>query len=246
LDPPSEVRILPPQPKMCPSETLFPIFGLSLPSELLQEALTHASYANETGLRANERLEFLGDAVLALAVTEILFHRFPEREEGELTKIRAVVVSRPVLAEVARRIGLGSHLLLGKGAEEAGARERPSVLASALEALLGAVFLAHGYQVTKDLVEKLFSEEINRYAQEIPDYKSLLQELVQERFGNLPEYRVVAENGPEHKKIFTVEALAGGMKAVGRGRSKKEAEQAAAKRLYLSLLGTETEKASGA
>jgi ribonuclease III len=141
--------------------------------------LTHPSYANETGEESNERLEFLGDAVLSLAVTDLLFHRFPERAEGELTKIRAVVVSRPVLAEVARRIGLGKHILLGRGAEEAGARERPSVLASALEALLGAAFLAQGYPAVRDLVEKLFLEEIERYAAEVPDYKSLLQEWVQ-------------------------------------------------------------------
>ncbi len=210
-------------------------FGLEIPQELLQRALTHASYAHETGEESNERLEFLGDAVLSLAVTDILFHRFPEREEGELTKIRAVVVSRPVLAEVARKMGLGKHILLGRGAEEAGARERPSVLAAALEALLGAVFLAHGYPAVRDVVEKLFLEEIARYAQEIPDYKSLLQEWVQAQCGGLPEYRVVAEEGPEHKKVFTVEVRAGGMRALGRGRSKKEAEQAAAKRLYLSL-----------
>ncbi|MGB9757572.1 MAG: ribonuclease III [Candidatus Bipolaricaulaceae bacterium] len=220
------------------SVQIFSPFGISLPAELLQEALTHASYANETGLPANERLEFLGDAVLSLAVTEILFRRFPEREEGELTKIRAVVVSRPILAEVARRLGLGPHLLLGKGAEEMGARERPSVLASALEALLGAVFLSHGYPVARDLVESLFSEEIARYAQEVPDYKSLLQELSHKKFGTLPEYRVIAEEGPEHKKVFTVEASAGGVRALGRGRSKKEAEQAAAKRLYLALTGS--------
>lgn len=215
--------------------------GLSIPKDLLRMALAHSSYANETGEESNERLEFLGDAVLNLAVTEILFRRFPEREEGELTKIRAVVVSRPVLAEVARRIELGKHLLLGKGAEEAGARERPSVLASALEALLGAAFLAHGYSAVRDLVEKLFASEIERYAQESPDYKSLLQELVQARFGELPEYRVVAEEGPEHKKVFTVEVFAGGHSALGRGRSKKEAEQAAAKRLYLALTQPETQ-----
>jgi len=209
--------------------------GLALPQELLRRALTHPSYANETGEESNERLEFLGDAVLSLAVTDLLFHRFPERAEGELTKIRAVVVSRPVLAEVARRIGLEKHILLGRGAEEAGARERPSVLAAALEALLGAAFLAQGYPAVRDLVEKLFLEEIERYAAEVPDYKSLLQEWVQAKFGGLPEYRVVAEEGPEHKKVFTVEARAGGLRALGRGRSKKEAEQAAAKRLYLSL-----------
>lgn len=227
-------------------DQILSFFGLNLPQELLREALTHASYANETGLPSNERLEFLGDAVLTLAVTEILFRRFPEREEGELTKIRAVVVSRPVLAEVARRINLGKHLFLGKGAEEAGARERPSVLASALEALLGAVFLAHDYQTVRNLVEELFAGEMARYAQEVPDYKSLLQELVQARFGGLPEYRVVAEEGPEHKKVFTVEAQAGGYWALGRGRSKKEAEQAAAKRLYLTLTTPETSDASAA
>jgi len=231
---------------MSPSEETLSPLGLPLPEGLAREALTHASYANETGYPSNERLEFLGDAVLSLAVTEILFHRFPEREEGELTKIRAVVVSRPVLAEVARKLGLGQHLLLGKGAEAAGARERASVLAAALEALLGAAFLAHGYETVRSLVENLFSSEIERYAQEIPDYKSLLQELVQERFGGLPEYRVVAEEGPEHKKVFTVEALAGGQSALGRGRSKKEAEQAAAKRLYLALTQPETNGAVSA
>lgn len=209
--------------------------GIALPPELLRQALTHASYANETGEESNERLEFLGDAVLSLAVTELLFRRFAERAEGELTKIRAVVVSRPSLAEVARRIGLGEHILLGKGAEEAGARERASVLAAALEAILGAVFLARGYEAARDLVEKLFSPDIERYAKERPDYKSLLQELVQARFGSVPKYRVVEEEGPDHKKVFTVEAACAGMRALGRGRSKKEAEQAAAKRLYLSL-----------
>lgn len=231
---------------MPPSEQPFSSFGFVLPEELLREAMSHASYANETGLPSNERLEFLGDAALSLAVTEILFRRFLEREEGELTKVRAVVVSRPVLAEVARRLDLGRHLLLGKGAEAAGARERPSVLASALEALFGALFLAHGYPAVRDLVEKLFAEEIARYAQEVPDYKSLLQELVQARFGSLPEYRVVAEEGPGHKKVFTVEAAAGGQRALGRGRSKKEAEQAAAKRLYLALTTHETPEASAA
>lgn len=229
---------------MSPAERLLPSLGL--PPELLRQALTHASYAHESGLPSNERLEFLGDAVLSLTVTDILFRRFPEREEGELTKIRAVVVSRPVLAEVAHKLGLGHVLLLGRGAEEAGARERPSVLAAALEALVGAVFLAHGFAAARELAEELLAEEIARYAQQVPDYKSLLQELVQERFGGLPEYRVVAEDGPEHKKVFTVEVAVGGRSALGRGRSKKEAEQAAAKRLYLSLATPETMGPSGA
>lgn len=208
---------------------------LEVPGPLWQQALAHASYASEEGGESNERLEFLGDAVLNLTLADILFHKFPEREEGELTKLRAVLASRPVLAQVARRLGLGELIRLGKGAEESGARERASVLAGTLEALLAAIFLTHGYPRSREFVEQVFPEEIDRYAWEIPDYKSLLQELGHARFGALPEYRVVTEEGPEHKKVFGVEAVLGGKRAVGRGRSKKEAEQAAAKRLFLSF-----------
>jgi len=218
--------------------------GTEVPEELVRAALTHASYANETGEgEANERLEFLGDAVLDLALADILYHRFPERDEGELSKIRAVVVSRPVLAEVARRLELGPLLLLGKGEEQAGGRERPSVLAAALEALFGVVFLHLGYATARELAERLLGEEIERYAAErSPDYKSLLQELGQRRYGALPAYNLVESEGPEHKKVFTVSVELGGSKALGRGRSKKEAEQAAAKRLYLRLEEDEPEK----
>jgi len=211
---------------------------------LVKAALTHASYANETGEgEANERLEFLGDAVLDLALADILYHRFPERDEGELSKIRAVVVSRPVLAEVARRLELGPLLLLGKGEEQAGGRERPSILAAALEALFGVVFLHLGYATARELAERLLGEEIERYAAErSPDYKSLLQELGQRRYGALPAYNLIESEGPEHKKVFTVSVELGGSKALGRGRSKKEAEQAAAKRLYLRLEEDEPEK----
>jgi len=218
--------------------------GTEVPEELVRAALTHASYANETGEgEANERLEFLGDAVLDLALADILYHRFPERDEGELSKIRAVVVSRPVLAEVARRLELGPLLLLGKGEEQAGGRERPSILAAALEALFGVVFLHLGYATARELAERLLGEEIERYAAErSPDYKSLLQELGQRRYGALPAYNLVESEGPEHKKVFTVSVELGGSKALGRGRSKKEAEQAAAKRLYLRLEEDEPEK----
>ncbi len=218
--------------------------GTEVPEELVKAALTHASYANETGEgEANERLEFLGDAVLDLALADILYHRFPERDEGELSKIRAVVVSRPVLAEVARRLELGPLLLLGKGEEQAGGRERPSILAAALEALFGVVFLHLGYATARELAERLLGEEIERYAAErSPDYKSLLQELGQRRYGALPAYNLIESEGPEHKKVFTVSVELGGSKALGRGRSKKEAEQAAAKRLYLRLEEDEPEK----
>ncbi len=211
--------------------------GLSLPQELARAALIHSSYANEMGEpEDNERLEFLGDAVLDLALADILYRRFPERDEGELSKIRAVVVSRPVLAEVARRLSLGEYLLLGKGEEQAGGRERPSNLAAAFEALVGAVFLTHGYERSRELIEGLLGDEIDRYAsQRVADYKSLLQELGQRRYGVLPAYSVIDSEGPEHRKVFTVSVELGGARAVGRGRSKKEAEQAAAKRLYLHL-----------
>jgi len=180
--------------------------GVEIPLSLVRTALTHSSYANEVGGEDNERLEFLGDAVLDLALADFLYRQFPERDEGELSKIRAVVVSRPVLAQAASRLGLGAHLLLGKGEELAGGRKRPSILAAALEALFGAVFL-----------------------------------LGQRRYGALPAYDLVDSEGPEHEKVFTVSVELGGSKALGRGRSKKEAEQAAAKRLYLDLEEREEE-----
>ncbi|HOD72992.1 MAG TPA: ribonuclease III [Candidatus Bipolaricaulis anaerobius] len=216
--------------------------GLDLPDDVLRTAVTHDSYANEHGGESNERLEFLGDAVLDLAVAAFLFHLFPERDEGELSKLRAVVVSRPVLAEVAAGLGLGELLLLGRGAEEGGARDRPSVLAAALEAVVGAAFLHHGYPAARALAEALLGPRIAAHGAEgTPDYKSLLQELGQARFGELPRYEVVATEGPEHKKVFAVRASLPAGEAVGRGRSKKEAEQAAAKRLYVGLTSPGTD-----
>ena len=215
---------------------LLDVLGLDLSPAELVPAFRHASYANERGLESNERLEFLGDAVLDLAVAELLFRHFPDRDEGELTKLRAVLVSRPVLAEIARELGLEKHLLLSQGAEELGVRKRPSVLAAALEAVIAVVFLHKGYEYTRTLVERLYGARIERVAAKRPeDYKSLLQELGQKRFGELPRYRVLETEGPEHEKVFTVEASLGGESAVGRGRNLKEAEQAAAKRLYLRL-----------
>lgn len=219
-----------------PLISLLARLGLDLPEELLRTALTHDSYANENGGESNERLEFLGDAVLDLAAADLVFRLYPERDEGELSKLRAVVVSRPVLAEVATGVGLGELLLLGKGAEEGGARSRPSVLAAALEAIVGATFLIHGYPAVRALAEELLGPHIAAYgAEPAPDYKSVLQELGQARFGELPRYEVLSAEGPEHKKVFTVRASLPGGQATGRGRSKKEAEQAAAKRLYLGL-----------
>jgi ribonuclease-3 len=217
---------------------LIAALGTDLSADEILPALFHASYANEKGLESNERLEFLGDAVLDLCVAEILFRRFPDRDEGELTKLRAVLVSRPVLAEIAKELDLGRYLRLSPGAEELGVRERPSVLAAALEAVIAVVFLHKGYEYTRTLVEQLFGARIERVAARRPeDYKSLLQELGQKRFGELPRYRVLEAEGPEHERVFTVEVSLGGESAVGRGRNLKEAEQAAAKRLYLHLEG---------
>jgi ribonuclease-3 len=225
-----------------PLSALLARLGLDLPSEVVQTALTHDSYANEAGGESNERLEFLGDAVLDLAVADILYRRYPERDEGDLSKLRAVVVSRPVLAEVAEEIGLGRSLLLGKGAEESGSRSRPSVLAAALEAVVGVAFLGHGYPAARALAEELLGARIAAHGEErAPDYKSLLQELGQARSGELPRYEVVSAEGPEHKKVFAVRASLFTDEAVGRGRSKKEAEQAAAKRLYVKLASASTD-----
>lgn len=219
-----------------PLPALLARLGLDLPDEVLRTALTHDSYANESGGESNERLEFLGDAVLDLTVADMLYRLFPDRYEGELSKLRAVVVSRPVLAEVAEGLGLGEFLLLGKGAKEGGGSTRPSVLAAAFEAVIGAVFLRHGYVGAQALVERLLQDRVAAYAADsAPDYKSLLQELGQARFGSLPHYEVLAVDGPEHKKVFTVRTSLPAGQATGRGRSKKEAEQAAAKRLYLKL-----------
>ncbi len=219
-----------------PKESLLARLGVELPRELLELALTHSSFAHERGGNSNERLEFLGDAVLDLALADILYHRFPDWDEGELSKLRAVVVSRPVLAQVARELGVGECLRVGKGAEGLGVRERPSTLAAALEALVGAVFLVGGYQAARGLAEGLLGDQVARYAaSRSPDYKSLLQELGQRRYGALPAYSLVSTEGPGHEQVFTVEVQLGGSQALGRGRSKKEAEQAAAKRLFLQL-----------
>jgi ribonuclease-3 len=209
-----------------------------VPEDALRAALTHDSYANEHGGESNERLEFLGDAVLDLTIADLLFRLFPDRDEGDLSKVRAVIVSRPVLAEVATELGLGQLLFLGKGAEDSGGRSRPSVLASAFEAVMGAVFLHHGYNAALRLVDELLRTRIAAdAAMSSPDYKSLLQELSQAQFGGLPQYEVVSSEGPEHKKVFAVQVSLPAGEATGRGRSKKEAEQAAAKRLYIKLTG---------
>ncbi|HEX4622061.1 MAG TPA: ribonuclease III [Myxococcaceae bacterium] len=204
-------------------------------------ALTHKSFTNEHRDLANfdnERLEFLGDAVVDLAISHRLMERFPRASEGELSKLRALIVNEEGIARVARRICLGELLRLGRGEDLTGGREKSSVLADALEAVLGAVYTSAGMEKTLALVDTLFADALAGVAEggSGHDYKTLLQEQAQDRLKLSPRYRVVSETGPDHEKIFEVEVMIG-QEAYGRasGRSKKEAEQAAARRTLEKL-----------
>jgi len=209
-------------------------------SPLLIAALTHKSYINEhrDGGAHNERLEFLGDAVVDLAISHRLMERFPRATEGELSKLRALLVNEDSLARVARAAGLGELLLLGRGEELTGGREKSSVLADALEAVIGAVYLGGGLPRVMDLVDRHFGEALAGVAEGRNglDHKTLLQEGAQERLRLAPRYRVVAESGPDHDKTFEVEVLIGEEPyARASGKSKKEAEQQAARRALQRL-----------
>jgi ribonuclease-3 len=200
---------------------------------LLERALTHKSYANENRLTEhNERMEFLGDSVLNLVVSELLMNALPEASEGDLSRIRAAVVSEPSLAAVAREIGLGEFLLVGRGEEQTGGRDKDSLLADSLEALVASLYLDGGIDRASDFITRFFRGTIGRVrtAGGTEDHKTGLQELCQERLKTLPEYRVVSESGPDHRKEFTVElSILGEVCGRGTGRNKKEAEQRAAK-----------------
>jgi ribonuclease-3 len=218
--------------------------GLSLPDRAVALAsLTHKSYVNEhrdeEGLRDNERLEFLGDAVIDLAVSHRLMERFPGAREGELSKMRAAVVDEQGLAEMARGLALGGLLRLGRGEELTGGRQKSSLLADAMEAVVAAVYLAGGLEAVLALVDRFLGEAFERASAGTldRDYKTQLQELAQSRLRATPRYRVIAEHGPDHSKTFEVETdLRGEVVGRGAGRSKKDAEQAAAK-LALDALG---------
>jgi ribonuclease-3 len=199
---------------------------------LLRQALVHSSAEQELNLISNERLEFLGDAVLDLIVAEHLYRSHPDLAEGELTKVKAVAVSEPVLAAVARALDLGPYLVLARGEEQTGGRTRSSTLADAVEAIIAAVYLDRGFRAARALVLRLLADHldaIERHEYE-PDYKTLLQEKVQEVQRTPPTYRVVSESGPDHDRTFVAEARAG-RQVLGRGvgKSKKQAEQAAAR-----------------
>ena len=203
--------------------------------ELLAQAFRHSSYVNEVGelnLKDNETLEFLGDAVLDLAIGHVLMDLFQSANEGELSKCRASVVSEKGLFDLARELRVGDFLLLGRGEELSGGREKPSILANTLEALLGAIYLDAGFSRTKEIIHTLFISTIERIDAESlrSDFKSLLQEYTQQRYKSRPEYMLMSESGPAHERTFKVAIfLNGELRAEGEGRSKKEAEQEAAK-----------------
>jgi ribonuclease-3 len=210
--------------------------------ELLLNALTHSSYANENRGRIsdNERLEFLGDAVLGLVIADYLYRLFEEHKEGDLTKIRASIVSEEPLSLIARDIGLGQFLLLGKGEANTGGRDRDSVLADAVEAVIGAVYLEAGINQAKELIIGLFSSLMEKSFQGkgFQDYKTNLQEMLQAKGEEEIVYRVIKESGPDHNKEFVVEVLCGRrVKGRGKGKSKKEAEQRAAKEALEKIHG---------
>ncbi|MFD4461671.1 ribonuclease III [Nocardia sp. NPDC058480] len=229
--------------------SLLTALGVDVRPELLRLALTHRSYAYENGgLPTNERLEFLGDSVLGLSITERLYTEHPEKSEGELAKLRASVVNMHALAEVARGLGnggLGQYLLLGKGEELTGGRDKPSILADGMESLLGAVHLEHGIETARGVVLRLFAELLERGPRMGAglDWKTSLQELTAERGLGVPAYEITS-TGPDHNKEFTATTvIAGHPYGSGVGRSKKEAEQQAAGNAYKALTDESTNKA---
>ncbi|HEX2704791.1 MAG TPA: ribonuclease III [Candidatus Lustribacter sp.] len=214
------------------------VLGAPLDEQLLTRALTHRSYAYEHGgLPNNERLEFLGDAVLGLVVTETLYAIHPDLPEGQLAKLRAAVVNMRALAEVSRTVGLGEHLLLGRGEESTGGRNKDSILADTLEAVIGTVFLCAGMPGARTFVHHLFDPLIATSAVRGAglDWKTSLQEITSAGGFGAPDYKL-EESGPDHEKSFTaVVHIDGGALGEGEGRTKKEAEQHAAEQAWTAL-----------
>jgi ribonuclease-3 len=207
---------------------------------LLQNALTHSSYANERwhdSLRSNERLEFLGDSILGMVVAEHLYRNFPDRPEGELTRMRADMVCEQSLAAVANKLGLGQHMLLGHGEERFGGKNRPSILADAVESIIAASFLDGGFEAAAGIIRRFILTDVPVKKLHNVDYKTALQELVQQKKNQVISYTLVGESGPDHDKSFQVNvSLNGTVVGTGEGSSKKRAEQDAARcameRLY--------------
>lgn len=215
---------------------------LSLPDDLISLALTHRSFAYESGgIPTNERLEFLGDSVIGLVITEELYARFPDLDESKLSPLRSGVVSTRALAEVARALHIGELLRLGKGEEVTDGRDKSSILADALEALFGAIYLQHGLTGAKRAILEMMSNAIDDSLSRgvMLDGKTALQELMASRSLGTPEYEI-DESGPDHAKEFQARAIISGERvSLGRGRSKREAEQEAARIAYEVLLARE-------
>ena len=206
--------------------------------ELLETALTHPTFANENrGLNDNQRLEFLGDTIVNASVTRLLYLQFPDLKEGELTKLRAELINERGLALIARHLGLGQRLRLGRGEDLSGGRDKESILADAYEAVMGAVFLDGGFAVASALVEQHFAAALGSFtAVSSTDYKSALIEHCQLNFKQPPEIAIIDERGPEHSKVFVAEVvLAGRVLGRGEGRSKKQASQEACRESFKSL-----------
>jgi ribonuclease-3 len=205
--------------------------GVEVSEKLLKQAITHRSFSYENGgIPTNERLEFLGDSVLGLVVTDELYRKNPEAEEGQLAKLRAAVVNAKALADVARTLGLGDFLLLGKGEEATGGKDKSSILADALEAIIGAIYVEHGIEKSSEVILQLFAPVIAASAElgEALDWKTSLTELVASKSLGSIEY-LIEQSGPDHDKSFTAKVKVGDLVfASGLGKSKKEAEQKAA------------------
>ncbi len=201
---------------------------------LLETALTHTSYANEVyqdGLRSYERLEFLGDSILGFTAADYLFSAFPGLHEGELTKLRAELVCEASLAETAKKLGLGDHLRLGKGEEAGGGRRRVSIIADVVEAVIAAIYLDGGLSAAKRFIYDHVLVDVKERVKLNADYKTMLQELVQQKKNQQLSYELLGESGPDHDKLFTVRVLLNGSPiGTGEGTSKKRAEQAAAQK----------------
>ena len=213
--------------------------------KLLRQALTHSSFANEKHLKKhsdNERLEFLGDAVLEIISSEFLYKEYPDKPEGELTKLRASIVCEPTLALCTKDIALGEYLLLGKGEDQTGGRGRKSILSDALEAVIGAIYLDGGFANAKEFIHKYILTDIE-HKQLFYDSKTILQEIVQENGTQPVEYILTKEEGPDHNKNFTVEARVNGkVMGQGSGHTKKAAEQEAAYQALLKLKQQENKR----
>ncbi len=203
--------------------------------KLLKTAFTHRSYLNENrgkGLKNNERLEFLGDAVLELIISSFLFKNYPDKTEGDLTSIRAAIVRTESLAEESRRLDIGQYLKMSKGEEDSGGQDKEYLLANLYESTLGAIYLEHGYNTCEDFVSRTLLKKVDRIISQklFIDPKTKVQELMQSKFKVTPTYEILKEDGPDHDKVFTVALLMGEKKlSEGHGHSKQKAEEDAAK-----------------